>query len=124
MFALILACIGLAGVTAQALVQRRKEIGIRMALGAERRQVLRLVMKDGAAMALAGSVLGLAATMGVTRVLASRSAGFAQTLATSGGDPVRILGAPLLLISVAAIACYLPARRSATIDPLAALREE
>jgi macrolide transport system ATP-binding/permease protein len=124
MFALILACIGLAGVTAQALVQRRKEIGIRMALGAQRRQVLRLVMKEGTAMASAGSVLGLAATLGVTRVLASRSAGFAQTLATGGGDPVRILGAPLLLISVAAIACYLPARRSATIDPLKALREE
>jgi predicted permease len=124
MFALILACIGLAGVTAQALVQRRKEIGIRMALGAQRRQVLRLVMKDGAAMALAGCVLGVAAAMGVTRALASLSAGFAQNLAASASDPVRILGAPLLLISVAAIACYLPARRSASIDPLKALREE
>jgi ABC-type antimicrobial peptide transport system permease subunit len=124
MFALILACIGLAGVTAQALVRRRKEIGIRMALGAQRRQVLRLVMKEGAAMAMAGSALGIAATLGVTRVLASTSAGLAQNLAVSAADPVRILGAPLLLISVAAIACYLPARRSATIDPLAALREE
>jgi putative ABC transport system permease protein len=94
----------------------------RMALGAQRRQVLRLVMKEGAAMALPGSLLGLAATMGTTRVLAARSAELAQTLASNGGDPVRILGAPLLLISVAAIACYLPA--SATIDPLAALREE
>jgi ABC-type antimicrobial peptide transport system permease subunit len=95
-----------------------------MALGAQRRQVLRLVMKDGAAMALAGCILGVAAAMGITRALASLSAGFAQNLAASASDPVRILGAPVLLISVAALACYLPARRSATIDPLKALREE
>jgi predicted permease len=124
LFALILACVGLAGVSAQAVVRRRKEIGIRMALGAQRRQVLHLVMKEGAAMALIGSALGLAVASGLTRVLASVSAQFAQTIAVSAADPIRILGAPLLLISVAAIACYLPARRSAIIDPLAALREE
>jgi predicted permease len=124
LFALILACVGLAGVSAQAVVRRRKEIGIRMALGAQRRQVLRLVMKEGAAMALIGCLLGFAGASGLTRVVASVSAQFAQAIALSVTDPVRILGAPLLLISLAAVACYLPARRSATIDPLRALREE
>jgi putative ABC transport system permease protein len=124
LFALILACVGLAGVSAQAVVRRRKEIGIRMALGAQRRQVLRLVMKEGAAMALIGSALGLAGAFGLTRVLASVSAQFAQTIALSVTDPLRILGAPSLLLTLAAISCYLPARRSATIDPLKALREE
>jgi ABC-type antimicrobial peptide transport system permease subunit len=75
-------------------------------------------------MALVGSVLGLAGAAGLTRVLASVSAPFAQTIALSVTDPLRILGAPLLLIALAAVACYLPARRSATIDPLKALREE
>jgi ABC-type antimicrobial peptide transport system permease subunit len=124
LFALILACVGLAGVSAQAVVRRRKEIGIRMALGAQRRQVLELVMKEGAAMALIGSAFGLAGAYGLTRVVASVSSQFAQAIALSVTDPLRILGAPLLLISLAAIACYLPARRSATIDPLSALREE
>ena len=124
LFALILASVGLAGVSAQAVVRRRKEIGIRMALGAQRRQVLRLVMKEGAAMALIGSALGVAGAYGLTRVVASVSSQFAQAVALSVTDPLRILGAPLLLIALAAIACYLPARRSATIDPLAALREE
>jgi predicted permease len=124
LFALILACVGLAGVSAQSVVRRRKEIGIRMALGAQRRQVLRLVMKEGATMALIGSVLGVAGASGITRLLALASAQFAQALALSITDPLRIVGAPLLLIALAAIACYLPARRSATIDPLMALREE
>jgi predicted permease len=124
LFALILACVGLGGVSAQAVVRRRKEIGIRMALGAQRRQVLRLVMKEGAAMALIGSLLGLAGASGLTRVVASVSAQFAQAIALSVTDPLRILPAPLLLIALAAVACYLPARRSATIDPIRALREE
>jgi ABC-type antimicrobial peptide transport system permease subunit len=106
------------------VVRRRKEIGIRMALGAQRRQVLRLVMKEAAAMALIGGALGLAGASGLTRVLASVSAPFAQTIALSVAEPLRILGAPLLLIALAAVACYLPARRSATIDPIRALREE
>jgi ABC-type antimicrobial peptide transport system permease subunit len=124
LFALILACVGLAGVSAQAVVRRRKEIGIRMALGAQRRQVLRLVMKEGAAMALIGSALGLAGASILMRVVAAVSAPFAQAIALSVTYPLRILGAPLLLIALAAVACYLPARRSATIDPLRALREE
>src|SRR5260370_12988419 len=124
LFALILACVGLAGVSAQAVVRRRKEIGIRMALGAQRRQVLRLVMKEGAAMALIGSAFGVAGAYGLPRVLASASAQFSQAIALSVTDPLRILGAPLLLIALAAIACYFPARRSATTDPTAAPRAE
>ena len=123
MFALILACVGLAGVTAQSVVRRRKEIGIRMALGARRPQVLRLVMREGAAMVLVGSVLGIGGAAAVVRLLLWGSASFA-TMNPANIEPAQVVGAPLLLIAVAAIACYLPARGSATIDPVAALREE
>jgi hypothetical protein len=123
MFALVLACIGLAGVTAQSVIRRRKEIGIRMALGARRPQVLRLVMKEGAAMVLIGSALGIAGAGGLVRVLLWASASFA-TMNPAVIEPAQVVGAPLLLIAVAALACYLPARRSATIDPLRALRDE
>jgi putative ABC transport system permease protein len=123
MFALILACVGLAGVTAQSVVRRRKEIGIRMALGARGPQVLRLVMKEAAAMILVGSVLGIAGAAALVRLLLWASASFA-TMSPANIEPAQVVGAPLLLIAVAAIACYLPARRSATIDPLTALREE
>jgi predicted permease len=123
MFALILACVGLAGVTAQAVVRRRREIGIRMALGARRRQVLRLVMKEGAAMVLVGSVMGIAGAGAVVRVFLWATASIGPV---NPGvlEPAQVVGPPLLLIAVAAIACYLPARRSATIDPVAALRDE
>ncbi len=123
MFALILACIGLAGVTAQAVVRRRKEIGIRMALGARRPQVLRLVMTEGAAMILAGSVMGIAAAVAVLRLLLWASAALGP-INLSAVEPEQLLGGPLLLVAVAALACYLPARKSATIDPVATLREE
>jgi ABC-type lipoprotein release transport system permease subunit len=124
LFALVLAGVGLAGVTAHAAVRRRKEIGIRMALGARRPQVLRLVMREGAVMALVGCLLGFMAAFGISRVLAAIDAQFARGLAWSSADPLRLLGAPLLLIAVIAAACYLPARRSATADPLVSLREE
>jgi hypothetical protein len=123
MFALILACVGLAGVTAQAVVRRRKEIGIRMALGARRAQVLRLVMKEGAAMVLVGSVLGVFGAVALVRLLLWASASFGP-LNAAALEPAQVVGPPLLLIAVAVLACYLPARRSATIDPVSALREE
>jgi hypothetical protein len=123
MFALILACVGLAGVTAQAAIRRRKEIGIRMALGARRPQVLRLVLKEAVAMIVVGSALGIAGAGALVRVLLWASASFA-TMSPANIEPAQVAGAPLLLIAVAAIACYLPARRSATINPVAALREE
>lgn len=123
-FGLILASIGLAGVTAYAVARRRKEIGIRMALGARSAQILRLVMKEGAVMVAVGSVLGFAGAFLVSRVLSSLTSQLAETLASSTHDPLLLIGAPLLLASIAMLACYLPARRSARIDPLAALRDE
>jgi macrolide transport system ATP-binding/permease protein len=123
-FGLILAAIGLAGVTAYSVARRRKEIGIRMALGARKGQVLRLVLREGGTMVLAGSVLGFAGAFGVSRALAAVSSMFGPAFDTGTRDPRLIFGAPLLLAGLAMLACYFPARRSTKIDPLQALREE
>jgi predicted permease len=123
-FGLILASVGLAGVTAYAVTQRRKEIGIRMALGARKGQVLRLVMREGAALVLIGSVLGFGGSVVLARAMSSILSVFAQIFQNKTNDMRLILGAPLLLAGLAMIACYLPARRSTQIDPLKALREE
>jgi ABC-type antimicrobial peptide transport system permease subunit len=123
-FGLILACIGLAGVTAYAVARRRKEIGIRMALGARSSQVLRLVMKEGAVMVAIGSALGFAGAFLVSRALSSITYQLSQAFDKGTADPLLLIGAPLLLASLAMLACYLPARRSARIEPLAALRDE
>jgi ABC-type antimicrobial peptide transport system permease subunit len=123
-FGLILAAIGLAGVTAYAVARRYKEIGIRMALGATRAQVLRLVMREGAVLVAVGTVLGFMGAMLVSRALASMTAELARAFGASTGDPLLLAGAPLLLGGLAILACYLPARRATTIDPLAALRQE
>jgi ABC-type lipoprotein release transport system permease subunit len=124
LFGLLLACVGLAGVTAQAVERRRKEIGIRMALGARPPQVLRLVMREGAVMISAGAAFGFAGAYGISRVLAAASAQMAEIIGWSTGNRAFIMGLPLVLVSLAAIACYLPARRSISLDPLVALREE
>ncbi len=123
-FGLILASIGLAGVTAYAVARRRKEIGIRMALGARSSQVLRLVMKEGAVMVALGSALGFAGAVLVSRVLSAITFQLSQLFDKGTRDPKLLIGAPLLLASLAMLACYLPARRSARIDPLTALRDE
>jgi predicted permease len=123
-FGLILAAIGLAGVTAYSVARRRKEIGIRMALGARQEQVLRLVMREGGTLVIAGSVLGLAGAQAVARVMGSGSSLYGPELTAGSHDLRLIFGAPLLLAGLAMLACYVPARRSAKIDPLAALREE
>ena len=123
-FGLILAAIGLAGVTAYSVARRRKEIGIRMALGARAGQVLRLVLREGGSLVIAGSVLGLMAAFGLSRALAAFNNLFGPTFQASAHDPRLIFGAPLLLAALAMLACYVPARRSAKIDPLMALREE
>ncbi|MGD0776319.1 MAG: ABC transporter permease [Candidatus Solibacter sp.] len=124
LFGLLLACVGLAGVTAQAVERRRKEIGIRMALGARPPQVLRLVMREGAVMISAGAAFGFTGAYGISRVLAAASAQMAEIIGWSTGNRALTVGIPLLLVSLAAIACYLPARRSISLDPLVALREE
>lgn len=124
LFGLILAAIGLAGVTAYAVVQRTKEIGIRMALGARRIDVLRIVMREGAWMVAAGTVFGFAAAYALVRAMTTFLTALSSVLRTSIGDPVLVVGAPLLLGTLTLAACYWPARRSTKIDPLAALREE
>jgi predicted permease len=123
-FGLVLAAIGLAGVTAYAVARRRKEIGIRMALGARKAQVLRLVLREGVALVIVGSVLGFLGAMAIVRGLSSLTSMFADSFNVSVNDPLLVVGAPLLLGALALIACYIPARRSAKIDPLKTLREE
>ncbi|HLJ47098.1 MAG TPA: ABC transporter permease [Bryobacteraceae bacterium] len=124
LFGLILAAVGLAGVTAYSVARRRKEIGIRMALGARKGQVLGLVMREGTILVLIGSALGFLAAVGLSRAMSAVSSIFGQSFEVGARDPRLIVGAPLLLASLAMLACYLPARRSARIDPLKALREE
>jgi predicted permease len=124
LFALVLAAIGLAGVTAYAVAQRRKEIGIRMALGARKAQVLLLVLREGAALVGAGTALGFLAAFVAARLLSALTSVMADSLKVGTGDPRLLVGAPLLLATLAMLACYVPARRAAKIDPLRAVREE
>jgi ABC-type antimicrobial peptide transport system permease subunit len=123
-FGLVLACVGLAGVTAYAVARRTKEIGIRTALGASPGQVLRLVMREGVTLVLVGTAFGFLGAMLVSRALASMTAELARAFGASTGDPVLLVGVPHLLGGLAVLACYLPARRATTIDPLAALRQD
>jgi len=123
-FGLLLAAIGLAGITAYAVAQRRKEIAIRTALGASRGQVLRLVLREGAALVTTGTVLGFLGAIAMAKILSTLANMFVDALRIGTDDPRLLAGAPLLLAAVAMLACYLPARRAASIDPLRALREE
>ena len=121
---LILASAGLAGVTAYSVTQRRREIGIRTALGAQRSDVLGLVMKEGAVLVTIGTAAGLAAAWAAIRVMAAVLAPIAQTAGTSTSDPWLLVGAPALLAILAMAACYVPARRSMDVDPAITLRQE
>jgi len=118
MVALFLACVGLYGVMSSLVVQRTHEIGIRMALGAERFRVLRLVLGRGMAIALIGVVVGMAGAVGVTRFMATLLFSVKPT------DVQTMLFASLVLIGVATFACYIPARRAMGVDPMVALRYE
>ena len=122
-FGLILASIGLAGVTAYTVARRRKEIGIRLALGARNGHVIRLVLREGASLVAVGSVIGFAAAFAASRVLATTTETLARSFAIAAGDPRLVIGAPLLLVAIAMAACYIPARRSTRIAPLTALRD-
>jgi ABC-type antimicrobial peptide transport system permease subunit len=123
-FGLILAAVGLAGVTAQAVARRTHEIGIRIALGARRGEVLWLVLRESSAIVAAGTVVGLGAALVVTWALASFVEALAETTRTSMSDPLLLIGGPALLAGLALVACYLPARRSTRINPVTALRAE
>ena len=121
MFGLILASVGLAGVTAYAVRQRGHEIGIRMALGAQKRDVLGLVMKEAAALVTIGAVTGLAFAWAGIHALSGL---FFSVASVQSSDPLLLVGAPMSLAAVALTACYLPARKAMGIDPVVALREE
>lgn len=116
--ALVLAAIGIYGVISYSVGQREKELGIRIALGAERGDVLRLVLTEGGKIALAGIVAGIAASLGLTQLMAK------LLYSVSAFDPVIFSAAALGLASIAMAACYIPARRSVGMDPLIALRQE
>jgi putative ABC transport system permease protein len=122
-FGLVLAAIGLAGVTGYAVAQRRKEIAIRTALGSSKGRVLRLVLREGAVMVGVGTVVGFVGAIGIAKMLSSLLTVMEQ-LRAGMSDPALLIGAPVILATVALMACYVPARKSARIDPLAALREE
>jgi ABC-type antimicrobial peptide transport system permease subunit len=116
--ALLLACIGLYGVLAYNVAQRTREIGIRMALGAARHDVLWLVIRDGVGLAAAGCIVGLIAAVALVRLLARLLYGVTAT------DPLTLGATAAALLAVALLASWLPARRAAKVDPMIALRAE
>jgi ABC-type antimicrobial peptide transport system permease subunit len=116
--ATLLAAIGLYGLMAYSVSQRTNEIGIRLALGAQRRNVVAMVMRETMLMVVIGVIVGLGAAMGATRLIASLLYGLPPN------DPLTIALACLSLLAVAALAGYLPARRASRVDPMVALRHD
>jgi predicted permease len=116
--ALLLIVIGVYGVVSYAVAQRTREIGVRMALGAQKTSILAMILKRGLVLSVCGSVVGIAGAICLTRFLSSYLFGISAT------DPLTFVLAPLLIIIVATLACYIPARRAARIDPMQALRYE
>jgi putative ABC transport system permease protein len=115
--ALVLAAIGIYGLLAYSVEQRRQEMGIRRALGAQPTDILRLVLREGLILTLAGIATGLAGALAINRAIA------ALLFRVSPTDPVIFAGMALLFVAVALIASYLPARRALEVEPLVAIRE-
>src|SRR6516162_1330926 len=116
--ALLLALTGIYGVTAYAVAQRTREIGVRMALGASKREIAGMVLRQGAITGGVGVSLGIPGALGLTRWLRS------QLFGVSATDPATFLGVALLLMLVSLVACWIPGRRAARVDPMVALRYE
>ena len=116
--ALVLACIGLYGLLSYEVARRTRELGIRMALGAQRRDLLQLVVGQGILLVLIGAAIGIAAALGVTRFMSAMLYGI------HADDPPTFAGVAILLTLVALLACYIPARRAMRVDPMIALRHE
>jgi ABC-type antimicrobial peptide transport system permease subunit len=115
---LILATVGLFGVLTYIITQRTTEIGVRLALGSTRQQVMQLMLKDGLRPAIAGLALGLLASIGVTRLIRS------MLFATTGLDPAVFIIVSITLLLAATVACIIPAWRASRLDPIIALRME
>jgi len=116
--ALFIGVVGLYGVIAYSVSQRRREIGVRMALGAGKGEVLKLVIGQGIRLALIGVAIGLAGALGLTRFLSGLLYG------VKPGDPLTLVAVSALLMAVALLASYIPARQAAKVDPMVALKHE
>jgi ABC-type antimicrobial peptide transport system permease subunit len=116
--ALVLATAGIFGVISYSVSCRTHEFGVRIALGATRREILRLVMGEGLRLTLAGAVAGIVAALGLTRLISGLLYGIRAQ------DPATFIVLPLLLTGTALLAAYLPARRATKVDPIIALRHE
>jgi predicted permease len=118
LLALVLACVGLYGLLSYEVSRGTREIGIRMALGAQQGSVLKLVMRQGVVLAIVGAALGIGVALGVTRYLTS------MLYDVHANDPLTMIAVAVLLVLVALAACYVPARRAMRVDPMVALRHE
>jgi putative ABC transport system permease protein len=116
--ALLIACIGLYGLMAYAVAQRTREMGVRIALGAARGHVLGLVLRQGLGLTAAGTVVGLLASLALSRVMRS------QLFGVDAVDPASLAAAVALLLASAALAAAIPARRATRVDPIVALRDD
>jgi predicted permease len=118
LFALLLSCLGLYGIISRATLQRTREIGVRMALGAQRSDVVKMILRESMSLVVIGALIGLGAALAATRMISSLLFSLSPT------DPLTIGLAAMLMFAVAALAGYLPARRASRVDPMMALRVE